>query len=39
MNDFLHRKEARKMDKFAQYAMVASDEAIADAELDLDTIK
>ena len=36
--DFLDRKEARKMDKFAQYAMVASDEAIADANLDLDAI-
>ena len=36
--DFLHRKEARKMDKFAQYAMVASDEAIADAKLDLDKV-
>lgn len=36
--DFLDRKEARKMDKFAQYAMVASDEAIADANLDLDSI-
>ncbi len=36
--DFLDRKEARKMDKFTQYAMVASDEAIADAKLDLDKI-
>ena len=36
--DFLDRKEARKMDKFAQYAMVASDEAIADAKLNLDEI-
>jgi 3-oxoacyl-[acyl-carrier-protein] synthase II len=36
--DFIHRKEARKMDRFTQYAMVASDEAIADANLDLDTI-
>ena len=36
--DFLDRKEARKMDKFAQYAMVASDEAIADAKLDLDKL-
>ena len=36
--DFLDRKEARKMDKFAQYAMVASDEAIADANLDLESI-
>ena len=36
--DFIGRKEARKMDKFAQYAMVASDEAIIDAKLNLDTI-
>ncbi|TYA60142.1 beta-ketoacyl-ACP synthase II [Formosa maritima] len=36
--DFLDRKEARKMDRFTQYAMVASDEAIADAKLDLDAI-
>ena len=36
--DFIDRKEARKMDKFAQYAMVASDEAIKDAGLNLDTI-
>ena len=36
--DFFDRKEARKMDRFAQYAMVASDEAIIDAKLDLDAI-
>ncbi|NCO62344.1 MAG: beta-ketoacyl-ACP synthase II [Flavobacteriales bacterium] len=36
--DFLDRKEARKMDKFAQYAMVAADEAIADAHLNLDEV-
>ncbi|TBN02467.1 beta-ketoacyl-[acyl-carrier-protein] synthase II [Hyunsoonleella flava] len=36
--DFLDRKEARKMDKFAQYAMVASDEAIADANLNTDEL-
>ena len=36
--DFLDRKEARKMDRFAQYAMVASDEAILDAKLNLDEI-
>ena len=36
--DFIHRKEARKMDRFTQYAMVASDEAIADSKLDLDKI-
>jgi 3-oxoacyl-[acyl-carrier-protein] synthase II len=38
VNDFIHRKDARKMDKFTQYAMVASDEAIADSKLDLDQV-
>ncbi|MGG6229481.1 beta-ketoacyl-ACP synthase II [Tenacibaculum sp. SDUM215027] len=36
--DFINRKEARKMDRFTQYAMVASDEAIADANLNLDEV-
>ncbi|MGJ8744248.1 beta-ketoacyl-ACP synthase II [Polaribacter sp.] len=36
--DFIERKEARKMDRFAQYAMVASDEAIVDSGLDLEKI-
>ncbi|MFT5958827.1 MAG: 3-oxoacyl-[acyl-carrier-protein] synthase II [Polaribacter sp.] len=36
--NFINRKDARKMDKFTQYAVVASDEAIADAGLDLETI-
>ncbi len=36
--DFFDRKEARKMDRFTQYAMVASDEAIIDAKLDLDSL-
>ncbi len=36
--DFFDRKEARKLDKFAQYALVASDEAIKDSGLDLDAI-
>jgi 3-oxoacyl-[acyl-carrier-protein] synthase II len=36
--DFLDRKEARKMDKFTQYAMVASDEAIVDSKLDLEKV-
>ncbi|WP_111683304.1 beta-ketoacyl-ACP synthase II [Winogradskyella tangerina] len=38
VTDFIDRKLARQMDKFSQYAMVASDEAIADSKLDLDTI-
>jgi 3-oxoacyl-[acyl-carrier-protein] synthase II len=36
--DFMDRKEARKMDRFTQYAMVASDEAIEDSNLDLEKI-
>ncbi len=36
--DFLDRKEVRKMDKFTQYAMVASNEAIEDSKLDLDAV-
>ncbi len=41
--DFMDRKEGRKMDPFAQYAMVTADEAILDSnlplsELDLDRI-
>lgn len=38
VTDFIHRKESRRMDRFTQYAMVASDEAIADANLNLDTV-
>ena len=38
VTDFIDRKLARQMDKFSQYAMVASDEAIADSKLDLDTL-
>ena len=37
-NDHFDRKEARKLDRFAQYAMVSSDEAIADSGLDMDQI-
>lgn len=36
--DFFDRKEARKLDRFAQYALVASDEAINDAGIDLDKV-
>jgi len=32
--DFFDRKEARKLDRFAQYALVCSDEAILDAGID-----
>ena len=36
--DFIDRKEARKMDLNSHYGMVASDEAITDAGLDLDKV-
>ncbi len=36
--DFLDRKEARKMDPFTQYAMVAADEAMKDANFDMDAL-
>ena len=36
--DFIDRKLASRMDRFTQYAMVASDEAIADSKLDLETV-
>lgn len=38
VEDFMDRKEARKMDRFTQYAIVASDEAILDAGLDFTKI-
>ncbi|MBS9765987.1 MAG: beta-ketoacyl-ACP synthase II [Flavobacteriaceae bacterium] len=38
VQDFLDRKEARKMDRFTQYARVASDEAVKDAQLDFEKI-
>lgn len=37
VNDFIDRKEARRMDRFAQYAMVTADQAVADSGIgDLD---
>ena len=38
ISDFLDRKEHRRMDKFTQYAMVSTEEAINDSGLDLDSI-
>jgi len=38
VTDFIHRKEARKLDKFSQYAMVVADEAFADSGLNVDAI-
>jgi 3-oxoacyl-[acyl-carrier-protein] synthase II len=36
--DHFDRKEARKLDRFAQYALVSSDQAIADAGINLDKV-
>lgn len=36
--DFFDRKEVRRLDRFAQYAIVASDEAIQDSGINLDTV-
>ena len=36
--DFIHPKEARKLDKFSKYAMVVADEAIKDSKLDIEVI-
>lgn len=38
VEDFIDRKEARKMDRYAQYAMVSSEEAVKDAGFDLDKV-
>jgi len=35
---FMERKEARKLDRFAQLALVASDMAVIDAQIDKETI-
>ncbi|MDY8135113.1 beta-ketoacyl-ACP synthase II [Aquimarina sp. 2201CG5-10] len=36
--DYFDRKEARKLDRFAQYAIVSSEEAIKDADIDLEKV-
>lgn len=38
VEDFIDRKEARKMDRYAQYAIVSSDEAVKDANFDFDKL-
>jgi 3-oxoacyl-[acyl-carrier-protein] synthase II len=38
VEDFIDRKEARKMDRYAQYAMVSSDEAIKDANFNFEKL-
>ena len=38
VEDFIERKEARKMDRYAQYAVVSSTEAMNDANFDLEKL-
>lgn len=38
VEDFIDRKEARKMDKYAQYAIVSTDQAVADANFDFNKL-
>ena len=38
VEEFIDRKEARKMDRYAQYAMVSADEAIKDANFDFEIL-
>ena len=36
--EFIDRKQARKMDRFTQFAMVAVEEAMKDSRIDLETL-
>jgi 3-oxoacyl-[acyl-carrier-protein] synthase II len=37
MNNYFDRKEARKYDPYAQYAMIAAEQAVVDSGIDLET--
>lgn len=38
VEDFIHRREARRMDRFTHFGMVSADEAILDAGFDLEKV-
>lgn len=38
INNFFDRKEARKYDPYAQYAMIAADQAVVDSGIDLEKV-
>lgn len=38
VNDFIDRKEARKMDRYAQLALISAMQAVGDSQLDLETV-
>lgn len=37
-NDYFHRKESRRLDRFAQYALISCEEAIRDSNVDMENI-
>ena len=38
VEDFIHRRESRRMDRFTHFGMVAADEAIQDAAFDMEAL-
>ncbi len=38
VEDFIHRREARRMDRFSHFAMVAAEEAMTDSGIDVEAI-
>ena len=38
INDYIDRKEARKMDRYTQLAIIAAKQAVEDSQVDLDAI-
>lgn len=38
VGDYMDRKEARKLDRYAQFAMIAADECLTDSKLDLEQV-
>jgi len=38
VEDYMHRRDARRLDAFSQYGIIAADEAIADSDLDMEKI-
>lgn len=38
IEDYLDKKEARRMDRFTQFALIAANEAVVDSKLDVDNV-
>ncbi len=38
VTDYIDRKEARRLDRFAQFALISADEALVDSKLDLEQV-